>query len=130
MSQSQPRHVAPATFLLSIYFGFQGTLYLIAVAYEFYRFETANRGRALDAVPAAALGLVIGISFLIGAFLLRRENEKGLLWVTASLLAIAAQWLIAEPPPGYLLTFFISLIGVTVAWLELARIDVRNHSPR
>lgn len=130
MSESQPRQAAPATFLLSIYFGFQGALYLIAVAYEFYRFETANRGRALDAVPAAAFGFVIGISFLIGAFLLRRQNEKGLLWVTAALLGIAAQWLIAEPPPGYLLTFFISLIGVTVAWLQLAKVDIRNHSPR
>jgi hypothetical protein len=35
--------------------------------------------------------------------------------------------LLAAPPPVYLVTFFISLIGVTVTWVELARSDSRNH---
>ena len=131
MSDKAKLHSHPASFLLSVYFGFQGILYLIAVAYSFFRFTEDNRQQQLiDAIPAVAVGLAISVSFLAGAFLLRRDNRKGLIWVVFALLMIAAQWLVDAPPPGYLLTFFISLIGVTVAWLALARDDVRNHSLR
>ena len=127
MSEKERLHSHPASFLLSVYFGFQGILYLIAVSYSFYRFIAENPEQPLSAIPATATGLVISVSFLLGALLLRRENRKGLIWVVLALLIIAGQWLIDAPPPGYLLTFFISLIGVTLAWLGLARDDVRNH---
>ena len=121
----------PATFLLSVYFGFQGVLYLVAVVYACYRFTRDHPDRISALVPGAVIGFLVGISFLVGAFLLRRENKKGLLWVTLSLLAIASQWILNwETPPGQLLTFFLSLIGVTVSWLALARNDVTNPSIR
>jgi cyanate permease len=130
MSEKTKLHSHPASFLLSVYFGFQGVLYLIAVCYNFYQVRTENPEQPRDAILAAVIGLLISISFLVGAFLLRRDNQKGLICVVLALLTIAGQWLIDAPPPGYLLTFFISLIGVTVAWLNLARDDVRNHSLR
>lgn len=130
MSEKTKLHSHPASFLLSVYFGFQGILYLIAVSYSFLRFLEENPQHPLDAIPAVAVGLAISVSFLIGAILLRRENRKGLIWVALALLIIAGQWLFDAPPPGYLLTFFVSLIGVTVVWLELARNDIKHHSLR
>lgn len=130
MSEKTKLHSHPASFLLSVYFGFQGILYLIAVSYSFLRFLEENPQHPLDAIPAVAVGLAISVSFLVGAFRLRRDNRKGFIWVVLALLIIAGQWIIDAPPPGYLLTFFISLIGVTVAWLDLARDDIRNHLMR
>ena len=130
MSEKTKLHSHPASFLLSVYFGFQGILYLIAVSYSFLRFLEENPQHPLDAIPAVAVGLAISVSFLVGAFRLRRDNRKGFIWVVLALLIIAGQWIIDAPPPGYLLTFFLSLIGVTVAWLDLARDDIRNHSLR
>jgi cyanate permease len=130
MSENQAQGRYAATFLLSVYFGFQGVLYLIAVAYAFHRFETDNPEQSLAAARDTAIGIVVGFSFLVGALLLRRDNHKGLLWVALSLFTIIGQWLLAAPPPGYLVTFFISLIGVTVTWLELSRSEIRNHSLR
>ena len=117
----------PATFLLSVFFGLQGVLYLIAVGYDAWRLARENPGHISVAIPGLAIGTLVSLSFIYGSLLLRREKRSGLRWVVLSLLVLATQWLAdIELPPGKLLTFFISLIGVTVSWLALTRHD--SHS--
>lgn len=114
----------PATFLLSVFFGLQGFLYLLAVAYAAWRLGHDDPDRASVAIPGLTIGFFVALSFIYASFLLRRGKRSGLKWVAVPLVAIAAQWLFdLELPPGQLLTFFISLIGVTAAWFELTRHD-------
>lgn len=121
----------PATLLLAVYFGFQGALYLIAVAYAGYRFGRENPSQISTAVPGTVVGVLVAILFLRGAFLLRRENRKGLIWAILAFVVIIAQWILDwAVPPGQLLTLFLSLIGVTVSWLELTRKGLTKPSVR
>jgi drug/metabolite transporter (DMT)-like permease len=118
----------PATFLLSVFFGLLGGFYLIAVVYAAYSVARDNPDRIEVAIPALIIGLAVAVSFLYGAFLLRHEKRSGLKWIVFPLLVIAAQWLVdLSPPPGQFLTFFLSLIGVIVAWLELTRDDAHHE---
>jgi cyanate permease len=113
-----------ASLLLSVFFGLQGILYFIVVAYAAYQLARDNPGRTSAVIPGLAIGLLVAVSFLRASILLRREKRNALKWIVLPLVIIAAQWLIdLSPPPGQLVTFFLSLIGVTVSWLELTRKD-------
>ena len=114
----------PATFLLSVFFGLQGISYLAAVGYAAVRGARDNPGHMSEAIPGLTMGAFAALSFIYGSLLLRHENRAGLKWIVLPLIIFASQWLVdLNLPPGQLLTFFISLIGVTVSWYELTRHD-------
>ena len=116
---SQPSPVVSR--ILSVWFGVGGLLYLFAVWLGYRAFLQTNPERPLVGIPAAVVGLAVGAFFLAGAILVWRGQRKGLFWIVAPLLLIAAQWVIGwvTPSLGEVLTFVVSLVALVLSWFEL-----------